>query len=72
MKKRHRLQMGIMLMALFIVFALIGCPEAEIRRVQEIENVEVNDKKLKDIAEIKKSFMYDYILVDLLSESSIV
>lgn len=39
---------------------------------KEIENVEINDKKLKDIAEIKKSFMYDYILADLLSESSIV
>jgi methyl coenzyme M reductase subunit C-like uncharacterized protein (methanogenesis marker protein 7) len=39
---------------------------------KEIENVEVNDKKLKNIAEIKKSFMYDYILVNLLSESSIV
>lgn len=39
---------------------------------KEIENVEINDKKLKDIAEIKKSFMHDYILVKLLSESSIV
>jgi methyl coenzyme M reductase subunit C-like uncharacterized protein (methanogenesis marker protein 7) len=39
---------------------------------KEIENVEINDKKLKDIAEIKKSFMYDYILVKLFSESSIV
>ncbi|MDR2967379.1 MAG: methanogenesis marker 7 protein [Methanobacteriaceae archaeon] len=38
----------------------------------KIENVEINDKKLKDIAEIKKSFMYDYILVKLLSESSII
>lgn len=39
---------------------------------KEIENVEINDTKLKDISEIKKSFMYDYILVKLLSESSIV
>ena len=39
---------------------------------EEIENVEINDKKLKEIAEIKKSFMYDYILVKLFSESSIV
>jgi len=39
---------------------------------EKIENVEINDKKLSDIAEIKKSFMYDYILVKLFSESSIV
>ena len=39
---------------------------------EKIENVEINDKKLKDIAEIKKSFMYDYILVKLLNESSII
>ena len=39
---------------------------------EKIENVEINDKRLKDIAEVKKSFMYDYIFVKLLSESSIV
>ena len=39
---------------------------------EEIANVMVNDKPLKEIADIKKSFMYDYILVKLLSESAIV
>jgi len=39
---------------------------------EEIANVMVNDKPLKEISEIKKSFMYDYILVKLLSESAIV
>ncbi|MDR1722292.1 MAG: methanogenesis marker 7 protein [Methanobrevibacter sp.] len=39
---------------------------------EEVENVMINDKKLKEIAEIKKSHMYDYILVKLLNESSIV
>ncbi|KZX17300.1 methanogenesis marker 7 protein [Methanobrevibacter filiformis] len=39
---------------------------------EEIENVMIDDKKLKEIADIKKSFMYNYILVKLLNESSIV
>jgi len=39
---------------------------------KDFENLEINDKKLKDIAEVKKSFMYDYILVKLFSESAIV
>ncbi|MDR0900619.1 MAG: methanogenesis marker 7 protein, partial [Methanobrevibacter sp.] len=38
----------------------------------EIANVIVNNKPLHEIADIKKSHMYDYILVKLLSESSIV
>lgn len=38
----------------------------------EIANVVINDKTLHEIAEIKKSYMYDYILVKLLNESSIV
>ncbi len=39
---------------------------------EEIGNVQIDDKKLKDIATIEKSHMYDYILVRLLNESSIV
>ena len=39
---------------------------------EEIENVIIGDQKLKDIAEIKKSHFYDYILVELLTESSLV
>ena len=39
---------------------------------EEIENVVIGDQKLKDIAEIKKSHFYDYILVELLTESSLV
>lgn len=39
---------------------------------EEIANVMVNDKHLGEIADIKKSQMYDYILVKLLSESAIV
>jgi len=39
---------------------------------EEIANVMVNDKPLHEIAEIKKSHMYDYIFVKLLSESAIV
>ena len=39
---------------------------------EEIENVIIGDHKLKDIAEIKKSHFYDYILVELLTESSLV
>ncbi len=37
-----------------------------------IENVVVEGEKLSNLAEIKKSFMYDYILVKIHSESSIV
>ena len=37
-----------------------------------IADVVVDDKKLSEIAEIKKSFMYDYILVKINSESSLV
>jgi putative methanogenesis marker protein 7 len=39
---------------------------------EEIENVLIDGMKLKDIAEIKKSYMYDYIFVSLLNESSII
>lgn len=38
----------------------------------DIENVLINGKKLSEIAEISKSHMYDYILVRLLNESSLV
>ena len=38
----------------------------------EIAKVKVSDYILGDIAEIKKSFMYDYILVKLLPETSII
>ncbi|MDL2245977.1 methanogenesis marker 7 protein [Methanobrevibacter sp. OttesenSCG-928-K11] len=37
---------------------------------EDVENVVVNGIKLKDIADIKKSLMYDYILVKIYSESS--
>ena len=37
-----------------------------------IADVVIDDKKLSEIAEIKKSFMYDYILVKINSESSLV
>ena len=37
-----------------------------------VANVVVDGKKLSEIAEIKKSFMYDYILVKINSESSLV
>ena len=37
-----------------------------------IENVVIDDKKLSDLAEIKKSFMYDYILVKIHTESFII
>lgn len=37
-----------------------------------ISNVVIDGKKLSEIAEIKKSFMYDYILVKINSESSLV
>jgi putative methanogenesis marker protein 7 len=39
---------------------------------EDIENVLIDCMKLKDIAEIKKSYMYDYIFVSLLNESSII
>lgn len=38
----------------------------------EIGNVEIDDHLLKDVSEIKRSFMYNYILVKLLPESSIL
>lgn len=38
----------------------------------EIENVIVGDKKLSEIADITKSRMYNYILIKLLNESSLV
>ena len=37
-----------------------------------IANVNIDGKKLSELAEIKKSFMYDYILVKINSESSLV
>ena len=37
-----------------------------------IANVIIDGKKLSELAEIKKSFMYDYILVKINSESSLV
>lgn len=39
---------------------------------EDVENVLIEDKLLKNIADIRKSHMYDYIWVNLLSESSIV
>jgi putative methanogenesis marker protein 7 len=39
---------------------------------EDVENVLIEDKLLKDIADIRKSHMYDYIWVSLLSESSII
>ncbi|AMK15942.1 methanogenesis marker 7 protein [Methanobrevibacter olleyae] len=39
---------------------------------EEIENVMIGEQKLKEIADIKKSHFYDYILVELLTESSLV
>ncbi|MDR2624008.1 MAG: methanogenesis marker 7 protein [Methanobrevibacter sp.] len=39
---------------------------------EEIENVLIEDKPLKNIADIRRSHMYDYIWVNLLSESSII
>jgi len=39
---------------------------------EEIENVVIGNQKLKDIADIRKSHMYDYILVELATESSLV
>ena len=37
-----------------------------------VANVVIDGKKLSELAEIKKSFMYDYILVKINSESSLV
>ncbi len=42
------------------------------RYKDEIGNVEVDDYRLKDVSEIIKSMMYDYTLVKLLPESSIL
>ncbi|WP_407380836.1 methanogenesis marker 7 protein [Methanobrevibacter sp.] len=39
---------------------------------ESIENVVIDGKKLSEIADIKKSKMYDYILVKINSESSLV
>lgn len=39
---------------------------------EEIKNVIIGDKKLSEISEITKSRMYNYILVKLLNESSLV
>lgn len=39
---------------------------------EEIANVMINDKHLSEIADIKRSQMYNYILVKLLSESAII
>ncbi|WP_461460911.1 methanogenesis marker 7 protein [Methanobrevibacter sp.] len=38
---------------------------------EDIENVEVGGHKLKDIADVSKSHMYDYTLVKLFSQSSL-
>ena len=39
---------------------------------EEIENVVIDGHKLKEIAEVRKSHMYDYILIELATESSLV
>ena len=39
---------------------------------EDIGNVVIDGKKLSEISEIKKSKMYDYILVKINSESSLV
>ncbi|MDR3062881.1 MAG: methanogenesis marker 7 protein, partial [Methanobrevibacter sp.] len=39
---------------------------------KEIANVVIDNKKLKDLAEIKRSSMYNYILVKIYNESSLV
>ncbi|HIH64497.1 methanogenesis marker 7 protein [Methanothermobacter thermautotrophicus] len=39
---------------------------------EEIADVRVSDYRLGDISEIRKSMMYDYILVKLLPESSVI
>ncbi len=38
----------------------------------EVSKVEVSNHRLVDISEIRKSMMYDYILVKLLPETSII
>ena len=38
----------------------------------KIADVDIDGKKLSELAEIKKSFMYDYILVKINSESSLI
>ena len=38
----------------------------------QVEDVMINDYRLADVSEIRKSFMYDYTLVKLLPETSIV
>lgn len=38
----------------------------------QVADVEINNRRLGDISEIKKSMMYDYILVKLLPETSII
>jgi putative methanogenesis marker protein 7 len=40
--------------------------------VDVIADVSIDGKKLSELAEIKKSFMYDYILVKINSESSLI
>ena len=42
------------------------------RYAEDIANVVIDGKKLSELAEIKKSFMYDYILVKINSESSLI
>ena len=39
---------------------------------EDIENVIVEGRKLSEVAEIKKSAMYDYILVKIFTESSLI
>ncbi|MEE3444371.1 MAG: methyl-coenzyme M reductase family protein, partial [Methanobrevibacter sp.] len=39
---------------------------------EEIENVVIDGHKLKEIADVRKSHMYDYILIELATESSLV
>lgn len=38
----------------------------------QVEDVVINDYRLGDVSEIRKSFMYDYTLVKLLPETSII
>lgn len=39
---------------------------------EDIENVVIDNKKLSELAEIKRSAMYNYILVKIFSESSLI
>lgn len=39
---------------------------------EEIENVEIDNKKLSELADIKRSAMYNYILVKIYSESQLI